>query len=223
MQQGNRLKSILYFLITVAGAVAGLFLAISMNRNILPTLSQPWRAVLAIVIQWAPALIPILMAILSQDNLVDLGFRKEKIGCQIGIGILIGASLSLILTILPILFGLKDLIGRNKGYDQAWKYLYELLYCVAGVALSEELVFRGIMFHRVLAIKDSKVFAILLSSAAFGLFHVFSGNVVQMLTTALIGAFLCICREKIKNCSTLSLIFAHGLYDALIVVWCAVL
>jgi uncharacterized membrane protein YjjP (DUF1212 family) len=36
---------------------------------------------------------------------------------------------------------------------------------------------------------------------------------------AFIGALFCLFRLKIKNCSLLSLIIAHGIYDALIVVW----
>ena len=41
--------------------------------------------------------------------------------------------------------------------------------------------------------------------------------------TAGIGALFCLCRIKIKNCSTLSLVIAHGVYDAMITVWANVL
>ncbi len=38
-----------------------------------------------------------------------------------------------------------------------------------------------------------------------------------------IGVFFCVCRLKIKNCSTLVLIIGHGVYDALITVFASVL
>ena len=62
-----------------------------------------------------------------------------------------------------------------------------------------------------------------ISSVFFGVFHFFSGNLVQMVMTACIGAFFCFCRLKIKNCSTLSLIIGHGVYDALITVFASAL
>ena len=65
--------------------------------------------------------------------------------------------------------------------------------------------------------------AIIASSMLFGLFHLFSGNIIQMLMTACIGVFFCFCRLKVKNCSTLSLIIAHGVYDALITVLASIL
>jgi hypothetical protein len=48
---------------------------------------------------------------------------------------------------------------------------------------------------------------------------VFNGNLFQVFMTAGIGALFCFCRLKIKNCSTLSLVIAHGVYDAMITVW----
>jgi hypothetical protein len=51
----------------------------------------------------------------------------------------------------------------------------------------------------------------------------FSGNIVQMIVTACIGAIFCFCRLKVKNCSTLSLAIGHGIYDALITVWACTL
>lgn len=68
-----------------------------------------------------------------------------------------------------------------------------------------------------------KMVAIIGSSVLFGVFHLFSGNIIQMLMTTCIGAFFCFCRLKVKNCSTLSLIIGHGVYDALITVWASAL
>ena len=42
---------------------------------------------------------------------------------------------------------------------------------------------------------------------------------IQAAFTGLIGALLCFFRMKIRNCTTLSLIIGHGIYDAMITVW----
>ena len=46
---------------------------------------------------------------------------------------------------------------------------------------------------------------------------------IQAAFTGLIGALLCFFRMKIRNCITLSLIIGHGIYDAMITVWAAVM
>jgi len=74
-----------------------------------------------------------------------------------------------------------------------------------------------------LAIKNSKWFAIIISSLLFGLFHIFNGNIIQIFVTAFIGFLYCVFREKIKGCTLLSLIIAHGVYDAMIVLWVSIL
>ncbi len=49
-------------------------------------------------------------------------------------------------------------------------------------------------------------------------------NPLQMLFTAFLGVIFCLCKRYLKHCSTLSLIIAHGVYDALITVFaCALL
>ena len=81
----------------------------------------------------------------------------------------------------------------------------------------------GFVYEKIVRICKSDVIAIIGSSVLFGVFHLFGGNIFQMLLTGCIGAFFCFCRLKIKNCSTLSLIIGHGVYDALITVWASIL
>ena len=66
---------------------------------------------------------------------------------------------------------------------------------------------------------QNDIAAFVISSVLFGLFHIFSGSIVQVILTAMIGLLLCICKRKIRHCTLLSLILAHGIYDALISVW----
>ena len=146
----------------------------------------------------------------------------ENIPHQIAIGVILALLMSLFLTLIPILFGFKEMVG-NTSYSELWQFAYNFVYLTIGVALAEEFVFRGYFFHKLLEIRDSRWFAMIVSSMLFGLFHIFYGNLIQIIITALIGLLYCVMREKIKNCTLLSLVIAHGLYDGMITLWVALL
>lgn len=133
----------------------------------------------------------------------------------------------MILTLLPHLFGFGEYVDSGKRYKYLWQFLYEFFYCIFAIGLVEEFVFRGFVYKKVKSISQKDMIAILGSSVLFDIFHLFSGNMIQMLMTVCIGAFFffffCFCRLQIKNCSTLSLIIGHGVYDALITVWASTL
>lgn len=94
---------------------------------------------------------------------------------------------------------------------------------ILGVALAEEFVYRSYIFQKLLKIKDSRWFAIIISSIIFGLGHIFQGNSLQVIMTSLLGILFCVFREKIKNCTLLSLVILHGMHNALIILWVAIL
>jgi membrane protease YdiL (CAAX protease family) len=192
------------------------------NQYLLMTFPLAIRAVLMIVMQWLLLIIPVTFTIKSGETLSDIGFTKEKSPSQILIGIVLSAIMSLVLTVIPILLGFKELIG-SASYTKAWQFAYDFAYKTLGIALVEEIIFRGYIFKKLIDLKNSKWFAIIVSSVLFGLFHIFKGNIIQVVMTTLIGILLCLFREKIKNCSLLSLIIAHGFYDALIILWVAIL
>ena len=178
--------------------------------------------VLLIASQWFLFLIPGLLMLVGKEKFTSLGFTKKKLPRQILTGVCVAAAMSAVLTVLPVLLGLRGMIGST-NYTHPWQFAYEFLYAVSGVALAEELIFRGYIFHKLLELKNSKAFAVVVSSALFGLFHIFNGLSIQIIITALIGVFYCLCREKIRNCTIFSLILAHGLYDAMIVLWVGIL
>lgn len=91
------------------------------------------------------------------------------------------------------------------------------------MGFAEEFIFRGFVYEKIKSISQKDMIAIIGSSVLFGVFHLFSGNILQMIMTACIGVIFCFCRLKVKNCSTLSLIIGHGVYDALITVWASAL
>ena len=208
--------------IAVLGAFAMLFALVMFNRHILMGFSLPARIVLTVVTQWALFLVPGILMLIRREKIANLGFSGESVSKQIVTGVIIALAMSAVFTIFPIMLGFKDMVGAA-SYTKAWQFAYQFGYSILGVALAEELIFRGYIFYKLLKIKNSKWFAIIISSLIFGLFHIFNGNIIQIAMTAVLGIIYCVLRERIKHCTTLSLIIAHGVYDALIVLWVAVL
>lgn len=221
MTQTKR-HSFAHLVVAIIGVFTAAFALFLFNQHVLMTFSLPIRMVLMIITQWSLFLVPGILLLVNDERFVDLGFSSEKIPTQVIIGILIAIVMSLILTVLPILLGFKEMVG-NTEYSESWQFIYQFIYATFGVALAEELVFRGFIFRKLLEIRDSRWLAIIVSSLLFGLFHIFNGNIIQLFVTALIGFLYCIFREKVRSCTLLSLIIAHGIYDGLIVLWVSVL
>ncbi|MDD2556153.1 MAG: type II CAAX endopeptidase family protein [Syntrophaceticus sp.] len=214
--------SVVRLFIAICGTFVAVFGLSMFNQHLLMSFPLLLRMVLMIVTQWLLFLVPAILMIMNKEKLSSIGYKKEKISLQISIGVLLAVCMSLVLTVLPILLGFKEMVGST-SYTQAWQFIYQFIYAIFGVALAEELTFRGYIFHKLLEIKNSKWFAIIISSLLFGLFHIFNGNIIQIFITAFIGFLYCVFREKIKGCTLLSLIIAHGVYDAMIVLWVSIL
>ncbi len=215
-------SSIIQLLIAICGVFIALFGLSMFNQLLLMSFSLPLRMILMIATQWLLFLAPGILMIVNKEKLSYIGFRKENISLQIGIGVMLAISMSLLLTVLPIMLGFKDMVGST-SYTHTWQFIYYIFYVILGVSLAEELIFRGYIFHKLLQIKNAKWFAITISSLLFGLLHIFQGNIIQVFVTAFLGVLFCLFREKIKGCTLLSLIIAHGIYDAMIVLWVAIL
>lgn len=205
------------------GSMLGLIVLNVFNRNILMLLPLPARMITMVITYWLIALVPIILMTANKEKPSDYGFTAEKLGEQIIVGVLIGAAMSLVLTVVPHLLGFGEYVSSGKNYTRLWQFIYEFVYCIFAVSYAEEFVFRGFMYNKILDISGKETAAVIVSSVLFGLFHIFGGSIVQVIMTAFIGAFFCLCREKVKGCTIVSLIIAHGIYDALITVWAAVL
>lgn len=219
----SKKKEWICLIVGFLGAMLGLYGVVSFNQFVLMSLPLGLRMVSMLLIYWLIALIPIIVMLVNKDKLVDYGFSKDKKKFQIIVGILIGVAMSFILTLIPHLFGFGKYVDSGKRYKYLWQFIYEFFYCIFAVGFVEEFVFRGFVYEKIKIISQKDMIAIIGSSVLFGVFRLFSGNIVQMIMTACIGAFLCFCRLKVKKCSTLSLIIGHGIYDALITVWSSTL
>lgn len=201
------------------GALLGLCGILAFNQFILMSLPLGVRMAGMILSYWLMALIPVIVMLVCKDKLSDYGFEKNKIGYQIAVGVVIGVALSFVLTLTPHLLGFGEYVDNGKRYRYLWQFIYEFVYCIFAVGLAEEFVFRGFIYEKIKRISQKDIVAIICSSVLFGASHLLGGNLVQMFVTAFLGAIFCLCKLKVKNCTTLSLIIAHGIYDALITVW----
>lgn len=205
------------------GAMLGLCGHVALNQFVIMSLPLGLRMICGILSYWLIALIPIIVMFINKDKFADYGFDKNKIVFQIFVGILIGIAMSFIFTLVPHLFGVGTYVDNGKRYQYLWQFIYEFFYCILAVGFVEEFVFRGFFYEKINSISQKDMIAIAGSSILFGAFHIFSGNIVQMIMTMFLGVLFCFCKLKIRNCSILSLIIAHGIYDALITVWASIL
>ena len=219
----NRKKEIISLVIGFLGVILCLFGVVLFNKYMLMSLPLVLRMILMIGIYWIIAVIPFIMILRDKKPLFDYGFFREHIFKQVMIGVALGVAMSLVFTLVPHLLGFGAYVDNGKRYQYLWQFIYEFVYCIIAVGFTEEFVFRGFLFTKFKNVFDTETAALIGSSVLFGLFHVFSGNIGQMFITGFLGALFCLFRIKIKNCSTLSLIFAHGIYDALITVWASCL
>ena len=216
-------KIIIEMIVSIIGVFLFEFGLICFNRYLLMSLPLAVRMILMIVMYLLIALVPAIFCIKNKEKLSDLGFSKDNILKQILIGIGIGCIMSVFITLIPILIFGKENTYSSSNYKYIWQYVYQFVYLTASVALTEEFIFRGYLLNKLKAISKNKVIPIIITSILFGLFHILNGNIIQVFMTTFIGLILVICKEKIKNCSLLSLIIAHGLYDWLIVLLTAIL
>ena len=219
MKVKERNKIIIQMVIAIIGVVGGLLGVNAFNQYVLMSLPLVVRMVLMIVTYWPIALVPFCIVLFNKDKWSDYGFSKEKIGYQVLIGLCIALCMSFVFTVIPHLAGKSDWVNNQHQYQYMWQFIYDFVYFIFAIALVEEFVFRGFFYKKLETLFGSAVGAIIGSSVLFGLCHFLGGNIVQILGTGIIGAIFCICRVKIKNCTLLSVIIAHGVNDALITVW----
>ena len=206
-----------------AGALLGTYGVLMFNTHILFTLPTLLRIILYVIGYWIIAVVPLILMYVNKEKMRDYFAGKDKLICQILIGIGIGLGMSIFLTLIPHLAGFGSFVDNGTRHDKFIEFVIDFIYFVFSVAFVEEFVFRGFIFRRLKNITGNNVTALIVSSVMFGLMHVFQGNIIQIVITSLLGAFWCFCRLKIKNCSLLSLIIAHGIYDFLIGFWASVL
>ena len=204
-------KNVITAAITYVLALLAL-LFVSWVNNIAENAAYSLRLILPIVAWW-PMLAPVVFFMLrDKETPKDIGFTKDNKLMQVLMGALVAGGSLTIFIVIPALFGINMSYAGNLDI---LAILYQFAYMMLAVALVEEILFRGYLLKKLFDISGSKWLAILVSSALFGLFHIFNWNPWQIIITAAIGLYWCVCRDKIKQCSLLSLIIAHALHNTI--------
>lgn len=148
---------------------------------------------------------------------------KRRLWLQILIGVTIAAILCFLMGIVPILCG-TSLIGSHTDMS-ASQIAVSAIQDILFVGIGEEIVYRGYIQNQFeIWLKKCKWLAPLIAAAIFGLWHLINGNIIQVLFTTLIGCVFGYAKYFIKDCSLLSVILAHGLYDfSLVLLTCFML
>lgn len=148
---------------------------------------------------------------------------KNRLWLQIIIGLAFAAVLCFFMGIVPILCG-TSIIGSH-AEPSAGLLIFSAVQDILFIGVCEELVFRGYIQNQFeIWLKKCKWLAPLISGVLFGLWHIINGSLFQVLITTLIGWVFGYCKYFIKDCSLLSVIIAHGLYDfSLVLLTCFML
>lgn len=148
---------------------------------------------------------------------------KNNLGLQILIGVGIAILLCFFIGILPILCG-TSLIGSHSDMSVG-DLLLAAMQDIFFVGVGEEIVFRGYVQNQFsIWLKKRKWLAPLIAAVFFGLWHIINGSLIQVLFTTVIGCVFGYAKYFIKDCSLLSVMVAHGLYDfSLVLLTCFML
>lgn len=148
---------------------------------------------------------------------------KHRLWLQILIGFAFAAVLCLLMGIIPILCG-TSIIGSHTE-PSAGFLIISAVQDILFVGVCEEIVFRGYVQNQFeIWLKKRKWLSPLIAAALFGLWHIINGSLFQVLLATLIGCVFGYCKYFIKDCSLLSVIIAHGLYDfSLVLLTCFML
>ena len=212
----EKTRNILLLITYMAGVLFGTYVSVSLHSAIV-VLPLPLRMIAFFADYWLVFLVLFVFVEFSHERFAFGGFSKEKVPKQILLGIGAGLAMSLIFTCIPHIAGFGSFVSGGKEYKFLWQFIYEFVYMTGAVAAVEEMVFRGYFYDRIEKLWGNSA-AVWLSSAMFGIFHIFGGNIIQIFLTFLIGLLFCAMR-RIKDFSLLSLILMHGVYDAMISVW----
>lgn len=141
---------------------------------------------------------------------------EENILKQILIGVLIGIVCSSI--VLYVLIVVRHDHVAAYAINGVWPWIRTFLNYLLIVALVEEFAYRVEVQERVENICGRAGFiAPLISAIIFGLMHFVTGTFRQVVLSFFFGCVLGYAKKYIKKCTFVSVLFAHAVYDMIIV------
>ncbi|MBQ8967127.1 CPBP family intramembrane glutamic endopeptidase [Ruminococcus sp.] len=215
----KRENTIIGLTVGFMGSLVGFYVLKTCRDMLFPRLPESIHSTMNILLYWLIAIIPVMVMRQDGTKLKDIGLWRKGLIRQILTGLGLGVGCSLVLTGLPHLLGLGRFVIKDHLCTTAAEFALEFAYCIIGVAAADELVFRGMIYDKLKSLFGRELYAAIGSSILYGLLHIFSGSIMQVLTSVVIGFILCIFKSRIKDCSLVTLILCHGLYEGLISVW----
>ena len=182
------------------------------SRFLLSSLPLNGRLLIKLGCYWL--LIPVIGFSMRRHNekLTDIGFESINPAAQIVTGLVIALVMCFVLIAVPAMY-----TGRTSGTGpekiSLLSSILGFISSVSGTALVNETVWRGIVYKRLNEQLHSVPLTIVITSILSGLLHYFSGSILSVVTSAIIAAFLCFCIIRIRHCTLLSIIIAHGIYE----------
>lgn len=156
--------------------------------------------ILVVVIVFVPLLI-------FKDRNINMGFSKSKIWIQVLYGVLLFGGMLIIFK----LFG-NSCEGRPFKLDSLLFYTFWYAF---SAATTEELAYRGLLFTRFNTLFGNAIISVVISSVLFGAAHFMVGDIFHIIMSTATGILLCLARAYLKNCTLVSTMIAHFLYDFL--------
>lgn len=150
--------------------------------------------------------------VIEKRSLQSVGFELSNILKNIVLGIVISIILLIIInSYFYFLYGIKP----NFVHLTLTNTILTTLYYICIVGFVEELIFRGYLLERLKEIQNSNLFAVIISSFVFALWH-YPVNYYwgQVIFTFFFGIILSTIRIKTKGNILVSLVIVHGLYNS---------
>lgn len=175
----------------------------------------PIRILVLVLFNLLNGLIAFIAMKLSEMKL-EISFKNKM---QYLVGIVIAVSLSIVIAVIPALCGF-PFVGNHM--DFSWfDLIYNFLFYLFIIGPVEEFVFRVYIQDALIScFKKHQWIGVVIASLLFGLWHIINGSLIQVLFAFGIGLVFGFAKYKMKNCTYLSVVLAHGLYDFLNIIVC---
>ena len=150
---------------------------------------------------------------ISDISISTFGFNRKDIAVQIFFGVAVAITLIIIFIGGFTIFGYQPQDYLSQAAPSIKILLLHLVFYFFIVGPIEEFMFRGYLLSLLTDISRSPAWGAVISSLLFGAWHWMSGNLLQVVSTFLIGLVFALSKQKFRNCTMLSIILAHSLYN----------
>ena len=144
-----------------------------------------------------------------------LGFSNERLGRRLLAGLGLGCATALGSTLVYLLLGFSMDQILSASAPNIPALLLDLAWYLFLVGPAEELVFRGYLFHALSEVTRSPGLACVLTSLLFGAMHLRGGNLLRLISTALLGLIFTLPLLRGRRAMWTS-VSAHSIHNAVL-------